>query len=289
MMRNNRVVGLIVLLGFLAACEAVKSCYIKDTNRKEKVISPLPHTYLKPEDVPAAWDWRNVSGINFASANRNQHIPQYCGSCWAHGTTSALNDRISILRKAAWPEVMVAPQHLINCEGGGDCDGGDAGSAYDFIQSNGIVEESCAPYQAVNGLDCNPGCKTCTGFNETCVNVTTNILWTVSEWGGVSGETDMKAEIYARGPIACSIDATNKLEKYTGGIFKEFTIPMANHVVSVVGFGEEDGTKYWIVRNSWGNYWGESGWFRIVRGTAFENLGIEDDCAWAVPTILEGY
>jgi cathepsin X len=200
-----------------------------------------------------------------------------------------MNDRIAILRNNTWPEVMLSPQHLINCNGGGTCDGGDQGAAYEFISEVGIVEETCAPYQAVNGLECKPFCKSCMGFNATCTTPATFPLWKVSEYGSVRGEKDMMAEIYARGPLACSIDATKKLEEYTGGIFKEFTIPMANHVVSVVGFGEEDGTKYWIVRNSWGNYWGESGWFRIVRGTAFENLGIEDDCAWAVPTILEGY
>jgi len=280
----------VVLLCALALSEA-KSCYVsKKAQRSEKILSPLPHTYLKEGDVPDSWDWRNVSGVNLVSPNRNQHIPQYCGSCWAHGSTSALNDRISILRKGAWPEVMLSPQHLINCEGGGDCDGGDPGMAYEFINQDGIVEESCSPYQAVNGLSCTPNCKTCMGFNESCPVVTNYQLWNISEFGGVSGEKDMKAEIYARGPIACSIDATDKLEAYTGGIFKELVpIPMANHIISVVGWGVENGESYWIVRNSWGNYWGESGWFRIVTGSAFENLGIQLDCVWAVPVIPPGY
>ena len=52
-----------------------------------------------------------------------QHIPQYCGSCWAFGTLSSLNDRIKIANKAAWPETILAPQVLINCGGGGSCDG----------------------------------------------------------------------------------------------------------------------------------------------------------------------
>ena len=43
--------------------------------------------------------------------------------------------------------------------------------------------------------------------------------------------------------------------------------------------------RYWIGRNSWGTYWGENGFFRIVRGDARMNLGIENDCTWATPKI----
>jgi len=254
------------------------------------VVSPLPHTYMAEADLPAAWDWRNISGVNYVSLSRNQHIPQYCGSCWAHGSTSALNDRIAIARKNAWPEIVVSPQHLINCGGGGSCDGGDPGSAYSYIHQKGIVEESCAPYEAKNGIACSPACKTCLGFNSTCNKVANFTLWKVSEYGTVIGASRMKAEIYARGPLACSIDATDKLESYTGGIFKQFELfPVPNHIISVVGWGVEDGVEYWIGRNSWGSYWGENGWFRIVTGNPFENLGIELDCAWAVPVIPPGY
>lgn len=94
----------------------------------------------------------------------------------------------------------------------------------------------------------------------------------------------MKAEIMKRGPIACGVAVTDSFMKdYKGGVFEDMTNERKiRHVVSVLGWGEAlDGTKYWIGRNSWGTYWGENGFFKIVRGK--NNLMIESECAWAVP------
>ena len=67
----------------------------------------------------------------------------------------------------------------------------------------------------------------------------------------------MMQEIYQRGPIACGIAVTQEMEDYTGGIFEDLTGDMnVTHEISIVGFGEENGTPYWIIRNSWGTHWG---------------------------------
>lgn len=92
----------------------------------------------------------------------------------------------------------------------------------------------------------------------------------------------MMQEIYQRGPIACGIAVTDDLRKYTGGIFEDKTGRMEiTHDISIVGYGVENGTKYWVVRNSWGSSWGESGFVRVIRG--INNLNLESDCAWATP------
>jgi len=252
---------------------------------KEMVLSPRPHDYVKAEDVPADWDWRSVVGKDLTTWNRNQHVPQYCGGCWSFGSTSALSDRILIANQGQFPEVNLAPQHLISCNGGGTCDGGSALGAYEWIAANGIVEETCDPYEAKDGLPCNPPCKTYWGFNESMTIVTNNKNWTIKEYGTVRGADAIKAEIYTRGPVACSIDATYKLEKYSGGIYEEFKdVPIANHIISIVGWGSTP-VPHWIVRNSWGTYWGEFGYFRIVLGKLSMNMGIENDCVWAVPDL----
>ena len=92
----------------------------------------------------------------------------------------------------------------------------------------------------------------------------------------------MMQEIYQRGPIACGIAVPDSLESYTGGIYEDTTGDLdIVHDISVVGFGVENGTKYWTVRNSWGSHFGEQGFFRVVRGV--NNIAIESDCSWAVP------
>lgn len=86
----------------------------------------------------------------------------------------------------------------------------------------------------------------------------------------------MMQEIFLRGPIVCDICSTKEFRlNYTGGIFNDTTGAVCdNHEISVVGWGvTENGTKYWIGRNSWGSFWGDLGMFQIVRGT--NNLGIE--------------
>jgi len=93
----------------------------------------------------------------------------------------------------------------------------------------------------------------------------------------------MKAEIYKNGPITCGMDVTDNFEAYTGGIYKEKKLlPIPNHEVSVIGFGVEDDQEFWIVRNSWGTYWGEGGFFRIAMGG--DGLCIECECMAGLPS-----
>jgi len=77
----------------------------------------------------------------------------------------------------------------------------------------------------------------------------------------------MMNEIFNRGPIVCSIAVTEELHAYNGGIFEDFSdFVHDDHEINLIGWGVENGVKFWIGRNSWGSYWGEQGLFRIVRG-----------------------
>ena len=212
---------------------------------------PVPSwEMLKEEDIPDSIDWRNVNGTNYLSWIKNQHIPVYCGSCWAQGTTSALADRFNIMLGDSNPTpVALSAQVIVNCEAGGDCNGGNAGGVYEFAYEEGIPDSSCEQYVAKNLGRCNAidKCKDCTWppcpVGQDCQDK----CWAVdykkyyaSNYYSLSGAAKMKAEIAAHGPISCSMEVTDKFLNYTTGIYSEYKIfPMSNHIISVVGYGKD--------------------------------------------------
>jgi cathepsin X len=269
--------------------------------RGNHTTSPLPHEYMKTEDLPDAYDWRNIDGVNYCTMSRNQHIPQYCGSCWAHGSVSALGDRVKIARKAQGIDINLAVQHILNCGEIGSCHGGSVDGPYQWIHQlsqatgTGISYETSNPYMACSSESTEGFCsaakwdcpadnmntaRTCSTFppEGKCVGLTKYPNVTISEFGSIQGADAMAKEIHERGPISCGIDA-GPILNYTGGV-----VSMAgdgiDHVISVVGWGSEGGSEYWIVRNSWGEFWGEMGYVRVAKGN--NALHLEEQCAWAV-------
>eukprot|EP00798_Chlamydomonas_sp_ICE-L_P000601 gene601-2027_t len=265
---------------------------IRDGEPTELISTPRPHERMKGMALPASLDWRLVNGVNYLSPIRNQHIPQYCGSCWAHGATSSLSDRQNIIKKGVFPQTVLSVQNVISCGGAGSCNGGWDHGVYKYAAEKGIPPDTCNQYVAHNEA-CHDleQCFTCWP-EEGCQPIYEYERLTINEYGMVTGEFEMKAEILARGPISCSIHATDNLDAYESGIFADYlpNEPDSNHVISVVGWGEEDGTEYWIMRNSWGEPWGEDGFARVVtsayakgQGNLY-NMGIERECYFGVPS-----
>ncbi|RLN96924.1 hypothetical protein BBJ28_00003383 [Nothophytophthora sp. Chile5] len=270
--------------------------YVRSPDRSEVLTSPRPHDYLDVEKLPKNFDWRDVNGTRYVTISRNQHIPNYCGSCWAFAATSALADRVLIAKgrnsndkplEEVTREVVLSPQVLLNCDmKDNGCHGGDQLEAYRYIQAKGVPEEGCQRYGATGhdtGNTCHEMdvCENCLP-SQGCFPQKTYDSYFVTEYGTTLGEQQMMAEIYARGPIACSVAVTDGFLKYSGGIFDDKTNATdVDHAISIVGWGEEDGVPYWVLRNSWGTFWGENGWMRLVRGV--NNVGVEGECAFGVP------
>eukprot|EP00494_Astrolonche_serrata_P030185 UN30452 len=205
--------------------------------------------------------------------SRNQHLPQYCGSCWAHGAISALGDRIKIARNATGIDINLSVQHVLNCIDEGSCHGGTVDGVYSWahrmnqLSGKGISYETSQPYIACSNESSEGFCpharqtcrngvaRTCSTFSDMggdCVELAHYPNATVAEYGNLRGPDQMAKEIYARGPISCGIDAS-KILKYTGGISSTAGTEI-DHVISVVGWGYDapNDREYWIVRNSWG-------------------------------------
>jgi cathepsin X len=104
---------------------------------------------------------------------------------------------------------------------------------------------------------------------------------TIATFGKVSGHHAIQHELYRNGPLACSINADPLLHYHSGIVDNPRGSKIQDHAISIVGWGLEKSIPYWVVRNSWGEYWGEQGYFRIKRGE--NQLGIEQDCSWAMP------
>jgi len=186
---------------------------------------------------------------------------------------------------------------MLNCGNAGSCYGGSIDGPYQWIhqiskKGAGISYETSQPYLACSSDSTEGFCKsidtTCKAINiaRTCGSFSaeggpcTGLSFypnaTVADFGSISGKDAMMKEIFNRGPIACGIDAMPLLN-YEQGIIQNEGQGI-DHVISVVGWGTDaDKGFYWIVRNSWGEFWGEMGYVRVAEGA----LDVEGQCAWA--------
>ena len=316
---HRLAVWLLVLAATAIVSHGIESelVYLPGHTVESRVTSPLPHTFLAKSDLPPNFRWDRLNGTSFLTQNLNQHLPQWCGSCWLHSSLSSLADRIKIDRKAIGDDINLSLQSVLNCgaEIAGSCNGGSPSGAYQFIFEQGYVPfETCQPYIACSSdsslgfcpfidTTCTPDniCKTCTmkltpsihPFGQVCREIDQFPNTTIAEYGVISLEQNkgdaevtmfqIMAEIYARGPVAATING-KALHDYQSGVYDDASVSnVTTHAVSLIGWetDESTGQVAWIGRNSWGEYWGEFGLFRVRAGKNI--LGIEHRIAWAVP------
>jgi cathepsin X len=134
-------------------------------HRGNSTVSPLSHEIISDEMLPANWTWCDHEGVNYCTKSLNQHIPQYCGSCWAHGSVSALGDRIKIARKGKGIDINLSVQHILNCANAGSCHGGSVDGPYQWLHQiskstgSGISYDTSNPYMACSSESEEGFCK----------------------------------------------------------------------------------------------------------------------------------
>lgn len=279
--------SLVLTVFSVTSAKRPSEIWFSEEVRNLNLDSPLhaaPHTYLNATALPESFDWHDVNGTSYVTHSLNQHIPQYCGSCWAHGAVSALADRVKIARRARGSDINFSIQSILNCgaKTAGSCHGGSALGAYKFISDQGFIPyDTCQPYLACSAessegfcphvdTTCSAynTCRTCSTFDAMgghCEKIAEVPGARIKDYGRVIGEDNIAAEIYARGPVACGINAGPALN-YTTGIFDDIHASRdVDHIISVTGWGYDSSTgkQYWNVRNSWGQYWGELGYMYV--------------------------
>jgi len=211
--------------------------------------------------APPSLDWRNNGG-NFVTPVRNQGG---CGSCWAFATAAALES--SVLRAANTPgvDLDLSEQVLVSCgtSGGSDagsCAGGVIQYASNYIRDTGLPVESCYPYTGTDG-SCGSACGT---YNTS--------TYRILSWADVTGTSPtvsaIRDALVSYGPLVTTMDVYDDFFSYVSGVYTHTTGDYAGgHAVLIVGYS--DAGQYFIVKNSWGGSWGESGYFKI----AYSELG----------------
>jgi len=213
-----------------------------------------PHLHVK---APASVDWRAKGAV---TPIKNQ---QQCGSCWAFSTTGSVEGAAAI---ASGKLVSLSEQQLVDCsgaQGNQGCEGGLMDQAFQYIISNnGITTEQNYPYTAQDGT-CN---------NQAASQVAT----TITGYTDVASmnETALVAAV-AIGPVSVAIEADQAcFQFYSSGILNDPSCGTnLDHGVLAVGYDQSGG--YWIVKNSWGTSWGESGYVQIAMG--MDECGINSE------------
>jgi len=213
--------------------------------------------------VPTEFDSRE-QWPNLIHPIRNQ---MQCGSCWAFSASEVLSDRVSIASRRPTP--VLSAEDMVSCDRGDNgCDGGQLDKAWEYLESTGIVTDSCFPYSAGNGNV--PRCVSRCFDSESFVRTKAASIF------AIKGVLNMQKEIATNGPIQVAFMVYKSFMSYRSGIYSKHTLeftPEGGHAVKIVGYGTEDGVDYWTIANSWGTTWGERGFFRIKRGN--NECGIE--------------
>jgi hypothetical protein len=215
--------------------------------------------------LPSELDWRNSSVVNPIKDQAQ------CGSCWAFSAVGALESQVMM---ATGENISLSEQDMVDCvknvmspDGTLDCcdgcEGGEMYSVYQYLEKNQNGQDNTEkqyPYTAMDG--------NCQALHEPSKGKYRVTGYRALESGD---EKQMEEALYEVGPLSVGVNANEDWQLYKGGVYNPTEEQCSSdpdaqdHGVIVVGYGF-DGVDYWIIRNSWGEDWGEKGYMRLARG-----------------------
>ncbi|KAH8272470.1 hypothetical protein KR044_006382, partial [Drosophila immigrans] len=213
------------------------------------------------KNVPDSFDWRKQG---FITPSNNQET---CGSCYAFSIAQSIEGQIF---KRTGKLLGLSEQQIIDCSipyGNRGCTGGSLRNTLKYLQATGGMMRSLDySYTAKK--------KNCQFVSElSIVNVTS---WAILP---ANDEKAIEAAVTHIGPVAVSINATPKtFQLYSDGIYNDVSClsTSVNHAMLVIGYEK----SFWILKNWWGEQWGEAGYMKLRKGI---NLcGIANYAAYAI-------
>jgi len=264
-------------------CECINSNYpvggyfnYPGTNIQIEPISPDLTSQITILDNPEYFSWLDFEGEDWTTSAKSQSYPRPCGSCWAFAALACLESVINIQEGIADLDPDLSEQYILSClPGSGSCDGGSSSKAFRYILSNdsfgnncnGIIPESCFPYQADDTIPC-----------ETKYDDWDEFLVPIVSYLGIPGGSDessienIQSAIMEHGPVVATMMVTENFSMWgwthhnPEDYYPFEETSSTNHAVIIVGWKDDpsiDNGGYWIIKNSFGENFGYNGFFNI--------------------------
>jgi KDEL-tailed cysteine endopeptidase len=246
--------------------EEFKDTYVSGLFNKNYLFAGQGSTsctssFSHADAIPESVDWRSAGAVTPVK-DQGQ-----CGSCWSFSASGAIEGAYAVSKGKL---VSLSEQELVDCAGirygSMGCNGGSMDGAFNFAIDKGLCAEASYSYTSgvsQTGGTCQTTCQAVVKVDE-CFDVKAN------------DQLALKEAVSVR-PVAIAIEAdTRYFQSYSSGILTSATScgTTLDHGVLIVGYGEDDGQMYWLVKNSWGTTWGDGGYLKIARSESANDAGV---------------